>query len=121
MVMEIDGVDITPYMSYKGLKYTTFDLDSDEAGRTLDGNMVRSRVATKVRWDVQVKPLRTAELMQLLQLISPETVQVKATDLMHGVRTGIFYSNNNSMQIEITSADESGELWSEFSFPLIEI
>ena len=32
MTFKIDGVDITPYMSFEGLKYTTFDLDSDEAG-----------------------------------------------------------------------------------------
>lgn len=121
MVMEVNGTDITQYMSYKGLKYTTFDLDSEEAGRTLDGNMVRSRVATKVRWDVQVKPLRTAQITALMQLISGETVSVRATDPVFGLRTGTFYSNNNSIEMEITSYDEEGELWSEFSFPLIEI
>lgn len=121
MIMEINGVDITPYMSFKGLKYTTFDVDSEEAGRTLDGTMVRSRVATKVRWDVQVKPLRTNQITTLMNLISGETVTVRASDPVQGLRTSTFYSNNNALEMEITSYDEEGELWSEFSFPLIEI
>ena len=40
MTFKINGVDITPYMRFEGLKYTTFDLDSDEAGRTLDGKNI---------------------------------------------------------------------------------
>lgn len=56
-VFEIDGTDITPYMNWDGLKYSTNDLDSEEAGRTLDGVMHRSRVATKVRWDVTTKKI----------------------------------------------------------------
>ena len=62
MVFEIDGTDITPYIHFEGLKYTTFDLDSEETTRTLDGNLRRSRIATKVRWDVPCKLLRTKEV-----------------------------------------------------------
>lgn len=121
MVFEINGTDITKYMSFEGLKYTTFDLDSDETTRTLDGNLRRSRVATKVRWDVPCKPLTTSEVAELFQLLKPEWVSVRASDPLFGLRTGTFYSNNNSIAMKITSkVSETEELWDGLTFPLIE-
>ena len=121
MVFEIDGTDVTPYISFEGLKYTTFDLDSEETTRTLDGNLRRSRIATKVRWDVPCKLLRTKEVETLMQLLKPEWVQLRASDPVFGLRTGTFYSNNNSISMKITSkTSEEDELWEGLTFPLIE-
>lgn len=121
MVFEIDGTDVTPYIHFEGLKYTTFDLDSEETTRTLDGNLRRSRIATKVRWDVPCKLLRTKEVEDLMRLLKPEWVQLKASDPVFGLRTGTFYSNNNSISMKITSkTSEEDELWEGLTFPLIE-
>ena len=121
MVFEIDGTDITPYIHFEGLKYTTFDLDSEETTRTLDGNLRRSRVATKVRWDVPCKRLRTKEVEEILRLLKPEWVQLRASDPVFGLRVGTFYSNNNSISMKITSkTSEEDELWEGLTFPLIE-
>ncbi len=121
LIFEIDGVDITPYMNWDGLKYGTNDLDSDEAGRTLDGIMHRSRVATKIRWDVRTKKLRTAELQKILQLIRPEWVTLRCTDLCEGERVLRVYSNNHSVDLCASGLDVEGHLlWNEFTFPLIE-
>lgn len=121
MVFEIDGTDVTPYIHFEGLKYTTFDLDSEETTRTLDGNLRRSRIATKVRWDVPCKLLRTKEVEDLMRLLKPEWVQLKASDPVFGLRTGTFYSNNNSVSMKITSkTSEEDELWEGLTFPLIE-
>lgn len=121
MVFEINGVDITPYIAFEGLKYSTFDLDSEEAGRTMDGKMRRARIATKVRWDVPTKHLRTSELKHLMQLLSEEWVTLRASDPLFGLRTGQFYSNNNAISMKITSkVSEEEELWEGFTFPLIE-
>lgn len=120
-IFEVDGTDITPYMNFDGLKYGVNDLDSEEAGRTLDGVMHRSRVATKIRWDVQVKKLYTEELQTLFNLIRPEFVQLHYTDPCQGERTAMFYSNNYAAEVEASHMlDEGKILWSEFSFPLIE-
>lgn len=117
----IDGTDITQYMDWSGLKYGVNDLDSEEAGRTLDGVMHRSRVATKVRWDVRTKKLTTPEIQKLMQLIRPEWVTLTCTDLCLGERTYQAYSNNYSVDTVATGLNVDGEiLWSEFSFPLIE-
>lgn len=122
IVFEIDGIDITPYLSWDGIKYGTNDLDSEEAGRTLDGEMHRSRVATKIRWDLTTKKLTTAEARMILQLIRPEWVTLTCLDLVEGMRTYQVYSNNHSIELEASGLDEvSGTLlWREFSFPLIE-
>lgn len=120
-VLEIDGVDITPYMNWEGFKYGTNDLDSDEAGRTLDGIMHRSRVATKIRLDVTTKKLRTSEAQKILKLIRPEWVTVTYLDLCEGLRTVQMYSNNHSIDMAASGVDtEGGILWNEFTFPLIE-
>lgn len=121
-IFEIDGVDITQFMNWDGLKYGVNDLDSEEAGRTLDGMMHRSRVGTKIRWDVQVKKLTTSQLHTLLNLIRPEWVTVRCFDLCLGVRTYRAYSNNYSVEVVASGLDNvTGEiLWSEFSFPVIE-
>lgn len=121
MIFEIDGVDITPYIAFSGLKFTASDLDSEEAGRTLDGNLRRSRVATKVRWDVPTRQLRTAELQHLFSLIKKEWVTLRASDPYFGLRSARFYSNNNNVSMKITSKTSEGEeLWDSFTFPLIE-
>ena len=121
MVFEIDGTDITPFIHFEGLKYTTFDLDSEETTRTLDGNLRRSRIATKVRWDVPCKRLRTKEVEEILRLLKPEWVQLRASDPLFGLRVGTFYSNNNSISMKITSKTSEGdELWEGLTFPLIE-
>lgn len=120
-VFEIDGIDITPYINWDGLKYGTNDLDSEEAGRTLDGIMHRSRVATKIRWDITTKKLRTAEARMILQLIRSEWVTVRCLDLCEGIRTYQAYSNNHSIELAASGLDVNGELlWNEFSFPIIE-
>lgn len=120
-VFAINGTDITPYMNWEGLKYGVNDLDSDEAGRTLDGMMHRSRVATKVRWDVKTKKLTTPQVQTLMQLIRPEWVDLTCTDLCTGTRTFRAYSNNYSVETVATGVNVDGEiLWSEFTFPLIE-
>ena len=121
MVFEIDGHDITPFIAFEGLKYSVSDLDSEETTRTLDGDLMRFRVATKVRWDVPCKPLRTSEVMQLFEWLKPGFVSLKATDLMFGLRAAQFYSNNNNISLKVSSlTDDNDMLWEGLTFPLIE-
>lgn len=122
LYFEIDGVDVTPYLNWDGIKYGTNDLDSEEAGRTLDGKMHRSRVDTKIRWDLTTKKLTTAEARMILQLIRPEWITLTCLDLVQGTRTYRAYSNNHAIELEASGLDAvTGKLlWKEFTFPLIE-
>lgn len=119
MVFKINNVDILPYVAHQGIKWSRNDLDSPEAGRTLDGIMHRARVATKIRWDITCRPLKSDEASTLLNLIQNEWVTVECTDPMSGLRTGTFYSNNNPATHMLLQEDGT-EWWDGITFPLIE-
>lgn len=119
--MQINGVDILPYVDWSGVKYQVNALDSDEAGRSLDGKMHRSMVGMKARWDITTKKLTTDDLHTLLQLIAPEWISLHTYDLQRGEATYNVYSNNYNIELEASGLNVDGELlWKEFTFPLIE-
>ena len=132
--ISIDGTDITPYIKHQGLKWTRYDVDGPNSGRTISGLMVRDRVATKIRLDVSCRPLKNDELRILLNLILPEFVQVTYDDPMLGVVTKTMYANNNPAtflfrrQIEMPElwtmchgdTPDPFEYWTDVSFPLVE-
>ena len=119
MKVIIDGTDITGYIAHKGLEWSRNDIDGQNAGRALDGTMIRDRVATKIRLDISCRPLKVPELKKLLNLIEPEYVEVQYDDPMMGRRTGTFYANNNPASYCIRQPDGT-EWWHDISFPLVE-
>ena len=120
MTFAIAGRDITPYIAYGGLKWQRADVDGPNAGRTLDGTMVRDRRATKIRWDVTCKPLTRSELSTILTLIQPEFVMLAYTNPVTGTyTTGQFYANN--FPVQLTHIMKNGtEYWTGLTFPLIQ-
>lgn len=121
MVFEINGVDITPYIAFNGIKWSRNDVDGPNAGRAMDGNMVRDRVSTKIRWDITCIPLTAAQQATILQLIEPISVVVRYTDPMTGtITTGKYYSNNFPSTYLMTDS-RGTELWNGLAFPLIQI
>lgn len=119
MVFKINGTDMTPYIAYRGLKWTRNDIDSSDAGRTMDGVMVRARVATKIRLDVTCRPLTQAEARIVLNAILPQYVTVQYTDPMYGNVSKRMYSNNNPASYLIKK-NNGDEYWDGITFPLIE-
>jgi len=115
----IDGTDITDYIAFGGLKWSRNDIDAQNAGRTLDGSMVRDRVATKIRLDITCRPLKAEELQLVLNLIEPQYVSVEYDDPMMGRRIGTFYANNNPASYCMRWPDGT-EWWNDVSFPLVE-
>lgn len=120
MTLTINGVNVVPYIAYQGLKWSRNDVESPDAGRTLDGIMHRGRVATKIRLDVTCRPLKKAELHTLLGAIYSETVTVVYDDPQFGMRTATMYSNNNPA--EYCMKKKNGEeYWYNITFPLVEV
>lgn len=119
MTLTIDGVDMTPFIAYGGLKWQRYDIDSPDTGRTMDGTMHRGRVTTKIRLDVTCRLLRSEEVGIVLRAILPEYVTVTYDDPMYGRITKTMYSNNNPALFQIKKP--SGvEYWSGVTFPLVE-
>lgn len=120
MVLKINEVNISPYVSYSGFKWQRADVDGPNAGRTLDGSVIRDRVATKIRLDITCRPLYADEASIVLTAIMPEFVTVTYTDpQIGGTVTKTMYSNNNPAQFLLKKPD-GRELWTGITFPLIE-
>ena len=115
MILKIDGVDITPYIVQKGIKWTRSDLDGDEAGRTMDGEMHRDRIGTVTRMDITCLPLSSEDAAVVLNAIYPEFFEVEYIDPMEGHVTKTMYSNN----VPAIYIDVDTDMWEGIAFPLI--
>ncbi len=115
----VNGVDLLPYVAENGIKWTRFDVEAPDTGRTLDGVMHRGRVAKKVRLDINCRPLLSSETAVVLAAIEPEYVTVQYVDPMDGLTVKTMYSNN--IPVTCAMAYEDGDaVWRDLSFPLVE-
>ena len=119
MTLTVNGVDMIPFVAYQGLKWSRNDVEAPDAGRTLDGEMHRGRVATKIRLDVTCRPLTTWEAGTVLNAIQPEFVSVTYDDPLLGTVTKSMYSNNVPASFATRHKDGT-EWWGGITFPLIE-
>ena len=120
MQILINGTDITDYVGFRGLKWSRNDIDGPNTSRTLDGELIRDRVATKIRLDLTCRPLTATEHQMLMNLILPEFVSVTYDDPMYGRRTATMYANNHDSEYCIRQKNGT-EYWYNVSFPLIEV
>lgn len=119
MRVQINGVDITGYIKSHGVKWSRNDVDGPNAGRNLAGTMIRDRVTTKIRLDINCRPLTDSEHSRLLDLLMPEHVTVTYDDPLYGYVSKVMYANNHSSEFFIGT--RKTEYWHNISFPLIEI
>ena len=115
----VNGVSLLNYLAEDGIKWTRFDVEAPDTGRTLDGVMHRGRVATKVRLDITCRPLTSSEASLVLQAILPEYVTVRYIHPQDGSVTRTMYSNNIPTICATVNPDGTA-LWKNLSFPLIE-
>ena len=119
MQIRIDGVDITDFIKYQGVKWSRNDVDGTNAGRNLSGTMIRDRVATKIKLEISCRPLLWDEHKRLMNLLLPEFVTVSYTDPMYGNVSKVMYANNNDSTYMIKKRNGK-EYWYNVSFPLVE-
>lgn len=120
LTVKIDGADIVPFIAFGGVKWQREDVDGPNAGRMLDGELRRERIATKRRLDITCRPLSLSECSTVLTAIMPEFVTVTYTDPQLGEDvTKTMYSNNNPATFLMIRPDGS-EWWTGITFPLIE-
>ena len=115
----VNGISLVNYLAEDGIKWTRFDVEAPDTGRTLDGVMHRGRVASKVRLDVTCRPLQSSEIMVVLGAIMPEYVTVRYIDPQDGAVTKTMYSNNIPTICATVNSDGTA-VWKGLTFPLIE-
>lgn len=119
MTLTVNGVDMIPYIAFGGLKWQRNDIEAPGTGRTMDGTLMRGRIATKIRMDITCKALTAAELSIVLNAIYPTFVTVTYDDPMYGRSIKTMYSNNNPASFMMID-DKGVEKWTGVTFPLIE-
>ena len=115
----VNNVNLLPYIVEDGLKWTRFDVEAPDTGRTLDGVMHRGRVEVTVRLDVACRPLTAYEAATVLGGIAPEFVTVRYEDPMFGSVSKTMYSNNIPALCATVYPDGTAR-WEGLQFPLIE-
>ena len=115
----VNNVNMLPFIQEDGIKWTRFDVEAPDTGRTLDGVMHRGRVAVKIRLDVTCRPLTSEEAQTVLTAIAPEFVTVRYVDPMQGSVVKTMYSNNIPA-LCATVYDDGSARWEGLEFPLIE-
>lgn len=120
MVLEVNGVNLIPYLKWQGFNWRRNDVEGSDAGRTQDIDMHRNRLGMKVRLDCECTPIRLADASKVLTTIEPEFVTVRYTDPMQGKEvTKTMYSNNCPATFCKRDADGT-DWWMGITFPLIE-
>lgn len=115
----IDGTDITDLIASGGFKWSRNDVDGPNAGRNINGRMIRDRISTKIRLDITCRIMTAEEHSNLMKLLMPDFVQVTYDDPVYGHTTKTMYANNHHSTFLIKHP--SGvEFWNGVSFPLIE-
>ena len=66
---KMNGIDL-PMPAFKGATFSVQDIDSSETGRNQKGDMIRERVATKIKWQFTFPPLTRKMGSALLNALS---------------------------------------------------
>lgn len=120
MVLEVDGVNLTPYIAYGGYGWQREDIDGEGSGRDLTGELRRNRIAVKLRLDIVCTPLSGKNASLVLKTIHPEFVKVRFLDPEAGdFIERIMYSNR--IPAKFLKKNRNGTyMWQGITFPLIE-
>ena len=121
--LKINGTEISHLIKYQGLKWSRNDVDGQNAGRSLDGRMIRDFVATKDKLEIEFKPLTDSQLSSLLALVEPHTsnatLSVTYTSPRGTTVTKTMYNSSVPASYLINKGDYA--LWGGVSVHLIEM
>lgn len=112
--------DITPWIAWQGLTFSRNDIDSWDAGRSMDGMMHRGRIAVKEKMNVNTVQLTRAQSSKLQTLLYPETIMVRVTPYPRTNGAYIMNMYSNNVKTTYVIHRENGEDLQSLSFPLIE-
>lgn len=119
MIFYINGTDIKQYLKYGGIKKKRNDIDGPSAGRNLQGDLIRDRVATKMRWDCTTMPMPLSKANELCALLQPEWLSVR-TDFTIDGTTQTYTAYSNNIEVPYLGIIQGVEYADSFTFPIIE-
>ena len=119
-MLTIDGKAI-PTPSKFNITYN--DLDSEETGRSLDGNLHRDVIGTNFRTiDLEWKTMERGSLRILLNALSKKTFSVTYYDPIEDAKvTKTMYAGNRKVDMYNYIIDNGKPLWLDISVSLIQV
>lgn len=115
----LDGVSL-PKIVFGGASCTVSDVDSAQSGRNQKGDMIRDRVAVKIKWQLSFPPLSPYMMKKLLTAISVPSFSFTYPDPRSGTTsTGTFYAGDRTMPVY--SEVDGLPFWENISFSVIEM
>lgn len=119
-MLTIDGKAI-PTPSKFNITYN--DLDSEETGRSLDGNLHRDVIGTNFRTiDLEWKTMERGALRILLNALSKKTFSVTYYDPIEDAKvTKTMYAGNRKVDMYNYIIDNGKPLWLDISVSLIQV
>lgn len=120
-ILSFEGnfVPITSYIAQHGLDYQLSDIDDPNTGRTMAGTMQRGKIADKDKWKIKCRPLTTAEMSIVLQLISHEYVTARyLSPRYNSIVEKVMYVGDRTASHYVHKDNKI--FWDALSFSLIE-
>ena len=119
-MLAINGV-VLPAPSKFNITYN--DLDSEETGRSMDGNMHRDVIGTNFRTiDLEWKTMEREDLKKLLNAVSNKTFSVTYFDpILNTQVTKTMYAGNRKVDMYNFVIDNGKPLWVDISVSLIQV
>ncbi len=115
-----DNLDAAPFIKADGYKWKSEDLHDESTGRTMDGTMHVSRIATKDQLDCTCIPMCEADARALLLALKryPEFWVTYESPECDEPRTAVFYCS--SRNAEFLMHIRGVKWWQNIKFTLIE-
>lgn len=118
--LQINNLDITRKIAQGGFSLSENDLDSPNAGRTLDGLMHRGKVTEKNRADIKLVDIKASELEEILEILRSEYFEC-TTDMFPGKGTLVMEMYNSTRKYNVLIIDSDGVAWyQDVSFNIIQ-
>lgn len=115
----LDGISL-PEIAFGGASCTVSDVDSAQSGRNQNGEMIRDRVAVKIKWQLSFPPLTPNLMKNLLNAVSAPSFSFTYPDPRSGTTsTGMFYVGDRTTPVY--SEVEGLPFWENISFSVIEM
>lgn len=119
--LRINGRDVLPFIEEGKLKWTQNDIDSPDAGRTLDGMMHRGKVTSKVKIEAQCWPLSTTEANFVIGALQTEYLTVETDiDPLYGTTSYQMYNSSRPATCYSVDKETGVGKWTDLGFNLIE-
>lgn len=117
MVLTVNNIDLTPFLSFQGFKVTRSDVIGPNDGTAMNGTPIRDKVARIEVLEVSLMPVTAAEAKTIMAALDDSVFSVRYSSPRYGTRTAQMYCESAPASYYVEEHD-SKEYWSGISFTL---